>query len=114
MNNIPESPRPKHATVYHMELCHGGHEEGGWWYTRLTQVFSLPVADDVDPAVVEHCAKGIARDQHGLLFDGDTINTGYGDRKVRSYRSAAPEENAIVMLEQDVGEHETRSRPRYE
>lgn len=120
MSHIEDSnsnPAPKFASVYNIELCFGGHEEGGWWYTRRTHIFALGIpkgSTDAEIEIIEAKAKEHAREAHGSVFKGDMVNTAGFDRPANGYRSTRPEEDSVLIFEDKVGEHETTETPRYE
>jgi hypothetical protein len=107
-------PSPACITVYNIELHCGGSEEGGWYYTWYTPLFSVPLVAGVDIDEQVERAKESARDAHGAVFAGDTVNTGHGDRQARSHRSASPEVDAVAMLEAVALENQSTERPHYE
>jgi hypothetical protein len=109
-NNPPEILPAYFLGLYEIELCFGGHEEGGWWYTwedhRVSVV--IPSGTEAQQAAADLAARaGLAE----TALDLGLILPAPG---VRSFRSAAPEQNAIIQTEEKPGEHQDTERPRYE
>lgn len=105
-----DTHKHKYATAYEQTLCYGGPEEGGWWYTHLSPVLSVEVGEDEDAAYEE--AHRQARER-GLVFKGDLVTRSDGTtRPARPASSCAPEVNALVLLEDERGEHDSDKEPR--
>jgi hypothetical protein len=111
---VSVQPHATCVTVYSIELCCGGNEEGGWYYTWYTPLFTVPLVLGVSAEEQVEQAKEKARNAHGAVFAGDVVNTGYGDRQARSHRSASPEVDAVAMTEEVALENQSTERPRYE
>lgn len=121
MTQTPQTPQDgktpiqQYASVYTIECCFGGHEEGGWyydWYTRTT--ISIPIAfeEDIDDAYEQ--AKQLARDKEGLSFKDDELDFDY-PAKVPSHRSMSRyAANAVVIVEDSQWENESTQTPHYE
>ncbi len=96
--------------LYEIELCFGGHEEGGWWYTWQDHCLSvvIPSGTEAEQAAADLAARaGLAEaaEERGLVLPAPGR---------RGYRSAAPEQTAIIQTEEKPGEHQDTERPRYE
>jgi len=39
----PVSESIAYLTVYWVDRCFGGHEEGGWWYDHFEHIYSEPI-----------------------------------------------------------------------
>jgi hypothetical protein len=109
-DNPPEICPPYYLGLYQIELCFGGHEEGGWWYTWQDHKESriIPAGSFEQQEAAETAARaGLAETalDLGLTLPGDGI---------RSYRSASPQQDAIISIEDKPGEDQSTERPRYE
>jgi len=109
-DNPPEICPPYYLGLYQIELCFGGAEEGGWWYTWEDHKESriIPAGSFEQQETAEAAARaGLAETalDLGLTLPGDGI---------RSYRSASPQQNAIIQTEDKPGEHQSTERPHYE
>lgn len=109
-NNPPETCPPYFLGLYEVELCFGGHEEGGWWYSwddhKVSVVIPRGTAEQQTAADIAARA-GLAETalDLGLILPGDGV---------RSYRSSAPQQTARIITEDKPGEHQSTERPRYE
>ena len=109
-DNPPEICPPYYLGLYEVELCFGGHEEGGWWYSwddhKVSVVIPRGTADQQTAADIAARA-GLAETalDLGLTLPGEGI---------RSYRSCAPQQDAIIQTEDKPGEHQSTERPHYE
>ena len=111
------NPPINFITVYEIELCEGGMEEGGWWYNWYspTGIF-LPVDENTDDLEsVENKLREIAREK-GYIFKEDMIDLGNGEkRRANSHRSVNPEVNATLVAETVQGDFiKNQERPHYE
>ena len=109
-DNPPEILPAYFLGLYEIELCFGGHEEGGWWYTWQDHKVSvvIPSGTDEQQAAADLAARaGLAETalDLGLTLPGDGI---------RSFRSASPQQDAIISIEDKPGEDQSTERPRYE
>jgi hypothetical protein len=109
-DNPPEICPPYYLGLYQIELCYGGAEEGGWWYTWEDHKESriIPAGSFEQQEAAETAARaGLAETalDLGLKLPGDGI---------RSYRSASPQQDAIIQTEDKPGEHQSTERPHYE
>ena len=109
-DNPPEICPPYFLGLYQIELCFGGHEEGGWWYTWQDHKESriIPAGSFEQQEAAETAARaGLAETalDLGLTLPGEGI---------RSYRSASPQQDAIITIEDKPGEDQSTERPRYE
>jgi hypothetical protein len=105
-----ETCPPYFLGLYEVELCFGGHEEGGWWYSWDDHKVSvvIPRGTAEQQTAAEAAARaGLAETalDLGLTLPGDGI---------RSYRSSAPQQTARIITEDKPGEHQSKERPRYE
>jgi hypothetical protein len=108
--NAPEILPPYFLGLYEIELCFGGHEEGGWWYTWQDHKVSvvIPRGTAEQQAAADLAARaGLAETalDLGLTLPGEGI---------RSFRSASPQQDAIISIEDKPGEDQSTERPRYE
>ena len=109
--NTPEILPPYFLGLYEIELCYGGPEEGGWWYTWQDHKVSVIIQRGTAErqAAEEIAARAslaeAAETEFNLTLPGDGI---------RSYRSASPQQNAIISIEDKPGEDQSTERPRYE
>jgi hypothetical protein len=96
--------------LYEIELCFGGHEEGGWWYTwedhRVSVV--IPSGTEAQQAAADVAARA------GLAESALDLGLRLPAPGRRSYRSASPQQTAIIQTEAKPGEHQDTERPRYE
>ena len=109
-NNPPEILPAYFLGLYEIELCFGGHEEGGWWYTWQDHKVSvvIPSGTEEQQAAADLAARaGLAETalDLGLTLPGEGI---------RSFRSASPQQDAIISIEDKPGEDQSTERPRYE
>lgn len=109
-NPQPEICPPYFLGLYEIELCYGGPEEGGWWYTWQDHKVSvvIPSGTEAQQAAADLAARaGLAETalDLGLTLPGEGI---------RSFRSASPQQDAIISIEDKPGEHQSTERPRYE
>lgn len=110
INPQPEICPPYFLGLYKIELCFGGPEEGGWWYTwedHKASVAILAGTEEQQQAAEQAARAGLAE----TALDLGLILPAPG---VRSYRSAAPQQTAIILTEDKPGEHQSTERPRYE
>lgn len=65
-----------YASVYNVERCYGGPEEGGWYYDHLDFCFAVPCwSEDEYDQVRDRLCKRIAsptRPIYSVLSDGET------------------------------------------
>ena len=111
-------------SLYRVELCDGGPEEGGWHWTRRELVAAVrrsnvlradddALTSDADADV--RAALASVAEAHGLTLAGHFITRPDGStRPARGYRSAAPEVDAELIAERVVGENVDTSAPSYE
>jgi hypothetical protein len=109
-NNPPEIHPAYFLGLYQIELCYGGAEEGGWWYTWEDHKESrvIPAGSFEQQETAEAAARaGLAEAalDLGLTLPGEGI---------RSYRSASPQQDAIIQTEDKPGEHQSTETPHYE
>jgi hypothetical protein len=109
-DNPPEICPPYYLGLYQIELCFGGAEEGGWWYDWLDHKVSviIPAGSFEQQETAEAAARaGLAETalDLGLTLPGDGI---------RSYRSASPQQDAMITTEEKPGEDQSTERPHYE
>jgi hypothetical protein len=106
----PEILPPYYLGLYEIELCHGGEEEGGWWYTWTDHRVSviIPAGTEENQRANELICRADLAD-HALDLGLRLPAPGR-----RGYRSAAPEQTAIIQTEAKPGEHQSTERPRYE
>jgi hypothetical protein len=109
-DNPPEICPPYFLGLYSIALCYGGAEEGGWWYNWEDHKISviIPRGTGEQQTAADLAARaGLAETalDLGLTLPGDGI---------RSYRSASPQQDAIIQIEDKPGEHQSTERPRYE
>lgn len=109
-DNPPEICPPYYLGLYEIELRFGGAEEGGWWYTWEDHRVSVIIP--AGSFEQQEAAEAVAR--AGLAETALDLGLTLPAPGVRSYRSAAPQQNAIVQTETKPGEHQSTERPRYE
>jgi hypothetical protein len=109
-NNPPEICPPYYLGLYQIELCFGGEEEGGWWYTWEDHKESriIPAGSFEQQETAEAAARA------GLAETALDLGLRLPAPGRRGYRSAAPEQTAIIQTEDKPGEHQSTERPRYE
>jgi hypothetical protein len=110
INTQPEILPPYFLGLYEIELCYGGPEEGGWWYTWEDHKKSV----EIPSGTAEQQAAADLAARAGLAETALDLGLTLPAPGVRSYRSAAPQQNAIIQTEERPGEHQTTERPRYE
>lgn len=96
--------------LYEIALCYGGPEEGGWWYSWEDHKASviIPAGSEAEQETAEAAARAAlteTAERLGLILPGPGV---------RSYRSAAPQQTAIIQTEDIPGEHQSTERPFYE
>lgn len=109
-DNQPEICPPYYLGLYEIELCYGGAEEGGWWYTwedhRVSVI--IPAGTGEQQTAADLAARA------GLAETALDLGLTLPAPGVRSYRSASPQQNAIIQMEDKPGEHQSTERPHYE
>jgi hypothetical protein len=111
-------------SLYRVDLCDGGPEEGGWHWTRRELIASvkrsgfLRAEDDALTSAADADARAAlasVAEAHGLTLDGHHVMRPDGStRPARGYRSAAPEVDAQIIAERVVGSNVDTSAPSYE
>jgi hypothetical protein len=109
-NNPPEILPAYFLGLYEIELCFGGHEEGGWWYTWQDHKVSvvIPSGTEEQQAAADLAARA------GLAETALDLGLTLPAPGVRSYRSASPQQDAIISIEDKPGEDQDTERPHYE
>lgn len=109
-NNPPEICPPYYLGLYQIELCFGGEEEGGWWYTWEDHKVSviIPAGSFEQQETAEAAARA------GLAETALDLGLTLPAPGLRGYRSASPQQDAIIQTEDKPGEHQSTERPRYE
>ncbi len=105
-----ETCPPYFLGLYQIELCFGGPEEGGWWYTWEDHKVSVIVQRGTEEQQAAEDRRARASLAETALDLGLTLPA----PGLRGYRSAAPQVNAAIQTEERPGEHQTTERPRYE
>jgi hypothetical protein len=114
-----------YVSVYEVERCYGGPEEGGWWYDNYTLKSTKQFFDETEARkFAEALENGI--EAKGLNKEPLSSSRGmdaYPDPSDRD-PSADPQDpplgfsalakNYQVMVEETAGEYVTRGRPHYE
>ena len=136
INPQPEIEPAYWVTLYRIELCFGGHEEGGWWYTTREALCSLPIPASTEAAQAEIEAAQVAALIRHAEENGETLGATYRARNpfaerplpgcglftypdgetrpLHGYRSSAPEISAEILAEDIAAESHDTSRPCYE
>jgi hypothetical protein len=109
-DNPPEICPPYYLGLYEIELCFGGEEEGGWWYTWLDHKVSVIIPSGTEEQ--QEAADLAAR--AGLAESALNLGLRLPAPGRRGFRSAAPEQNAIIHIEEKPGEDQSTERPHYE
>lgn len=99
-----EVPEARWLTLYRIELCDGGPEEGGWHYTWQEAVATLDLARFGSEEAARTALAAIA-EASGLTLPAEGL---------RGYRSAAPEVDACIELEAVPFANQSHTVPRYE
>jgi hypothetical protein len=109
-DNPPEICPPYYLGLYQIELCYGGAEEGGWWYTWQDHKVSviIPAGTEAQQAAADITARA------GLAESALDLGLRLPAPGRRGYRSAAPEQTAIISIEEKPGEDQSTERPQYE
>lgn len=109
-DNPPEICPPYYLGLYQIELCFGGEEEGGWWYTWQDHKESriIPAGSFEQQEVAETAARA------GLAETALDLGLTLPGKGIRSYRSASPQQDAIISIEDKPGEDQSTERPYYE
>lgn len=111
-----ETCPPYFLGLYQIELCFGGPEEGGWWYTWEDHKVSVIVQRGTAEQQAAEDRRARATLAEAALDLGLTLPAP-GVRSFRSvspFRSNSPRQDAIIATEEKPGEHQTTERPRYE
>lgn len=104
LENMGEEARPaRWLNLYRIELCEGGPEEGGWFFDWREGVASL----DISKVGEEEATKALTALAEAMGLTLPALG-------VRSYRSAAPEQDAEMRLEDVPFASVSTARPRYE
>jgi hypothetical protein len=109
-DNPPEICPPYYLGLYKIELYFGGEEEGGWWYTWEDHKVSVVIPSGT--AEQQEAAEAAAR--AGLAESALDLGLTLPAPGVRSYRSASPQQDAIIQAEDKPGEHQSTERQFYE
>lgn len=99
---------PRWSSLYEIERCYGGPEEGGWWYDWLTPVACVrePFSQEDRRAMLERF-----RNEHGAVFRDDEID----GIKIPAHWSASPRRATHIVLDDDVPFSESsHTVPHYE
>jgi hypothetical protein len=96
--------------LYQVELCYGGDEEGGWWYTTYDHQISLRVPEGTEQE--QELADSVARKE--LAVTAGDLGLTLPEKGKRGYRSASPEQDAIIIAEDTLKESHDTSRKFYE
>jgi hypothetical protein len=107
---LTETQPPYFLGLYEIELCYGGAEEGGWWYTWQDHKVSVVIPR----GTAEQQAAADLAARAGLAETALDLGLTLPAPGLRGYRSAAPQVNAAIQTEERPGEHQTTERPRYE
>ena len=110
INTQPEICPPYFLGLYQIELCFGGQEEGGWWYNWEDHKVSVVIPR----GTAEQQAAADLAARAGLAETALDLGLTLPAPGVRSFRSAAPQQDAIIQTEERPGEHQSTERPRYE
>ena len=105
-----ETSAPYFLGLYSIALCYGGAEEGGWWYTWQDHKVSVVIPR----GTAEQQAAADLAARAGLAETALDLGLTLPAPGLRGYRSAAPQQDAIIQTEERPGEHQTTERPRYE
>lgn len=96
--------------LYQIELCYGGAEEGGWYYTTYDHQISIQIPAGTEQE--QELADSIARKE--LAETALDLGLTLPAKGKRGYRSASPEQDAIIIQDETLkGSHDT-SRKFYE
>lgn len=110
INTQPEILPPYFLGLYEIELCFGGHEEGGWWYTWEDHKVSVIIPR----GTAEQQAEADLAARAGLAETALDLGLVLPAPGVRSFRSASPQQTGIIQTEEKPGEHQSTERPIYE
>jgi hypothetical protein len=93
--------------LYQIELCYGGAEEGGWWYTTYDHQISIQIP--AGTAEEQELADSVARKE--LAVTALDLGLTLPEKGKRGYRSASPEQDAIIIAEDTLkGSHDTERK----
>ena len=96
--------------LYGIELCFGGQEEGGWWYTTYDHQISLRIPEGT--AEEQELAESVARKE--LAVTALDLGLTLPEKGKRGYRSASPEQDAIIIQDETLKASHDTDRKFYE
>ncbi len=93
-----------YITRYDEELCYGGPEEGGWWFTWRSNPVLVGIVPSGDEAFAYPMCRGLNREERKRAEqDGEP-----------SFSSVLGGHQVTFTIEREFGEEETKQRPHYE
>ncbi len=96
--------------LYQIELCYGGDEEGGWWYTTYDHQISIQIPAGTEQE--QELADSVARKE--LAVTAGDLGLTLPEKGKRGYRSASPEQDAIIVQDETLKESHDTDRKYYE
>ncbi|CAB4186587.1 hypothetical protein UFOVP1151_11 [uncultured Caudovirales phage] len=96
--------------LYGIELCYGGDEEGGWWYTTYDHQISIQIPAGTEQE--QELADSVARKE--LAVTALDLGLTLPEKGKRGYRSASPEQDAIIIQDETLKESHDTDRKFYE
>lgn len=122
-----KDPKSIYVSLYEIDRCYGGPEEGGWWYDRHTLLSSKKFYDEEEAekfrvflekdvedsgANEEDLSSSKGFDQYPDPSNGDPMYD-HSDSDIPIGFSGLAS-NQRVIIEEVSGERETEGRPQYE
>lgn len=122
-----QNPVPIYVSLYEIERCYGGPEEGGWWYDSYQLISTKKFFDEEEAhkfqeflekdveesgANDEDLSSSRGFDQYPDPSNGDPMYD-HSDNDIPVGFSGLAS-NQVVVIEKVAGERETNERPHYE
>lgn len=115
-----------YLSIYQVERCYGGPEEGGWWYDCWTLQGYIPCANEAEAnKVIEESQEELKQKNHELRYednkyayealgDNDTVSSSYPEGYIPKGWSDGGEYQLIVEFVLGSQDTSARGRPHYE
>lgn len=95
----------RYITVYEVDRCYGGPEEGGWWYNRYVPIETITL-----PKAYQRKSKRAVKKVNAL---SKTLEVKYKDREWGNIYHSTGGLLIEAIIEVSRRENETKSKPFY-